>query len=154
MPDNTPDLYWKYVEPIWDSVSIYDGSTNFIEQFSALTEKEKVLFASHWAQSEIMNGGLGQFFSNSTGVLAPEAVEAFIALDMPKCAKVIGEAMHFFGEVYPREANSRETVFEEFYEKFGKTAIPFEKCENTIAVDIEEENGGFWASANLFANNR
>ncbi|WP_369973953.1 DUF4375 domain-containing protein [Polaromonas sp. SP1] len=30
------------------------------------------LFAVHWCQSEICNGGFMQFFANSTGVLAPE----------------------------------------------------------------------------------
>jgi hypothetical protein len=40
---------------------------NFVDVFQKLTDKQKVLFASHWAQSEIMNGGLGQFFANKTG---------------------------------------------------------------------------------------
>lgn len=144
--------YWKYVEPIWDSVSIYDGGNVFVEQFSKLTEKEKVLFAAHWAQSEILNGGLGQFFSNSTGVLAPEAVEAFNKLGMPISAQAIRNAMLFFGEPYPRERSIRENALEEFFEKFGESIIPMEEQENIVAEEIEEENGGFEEAANLFAS--
>ncbi|QQZ28937.1 hypothetical protein HMY34_09310 [Thiothrix subterranea] len=36
-----------------------------------------------------MNGGLGQFFSNDTGILAPEAAIAFEKLRMPNCADIL-----------------------------------------------------------------
>jgi hypothetical protein len=149
---NMEESYWKYVEPIWDSVSINNGGDIFVEQFSKLTEKEQVLFASHWAQSEILNGGLGQFFSNSTGVLAPEAAEALIKLGMPISAQAIKNAMLFFGEPYPRGRSLREEAFEEFFKKNGETAIPMEEQENIVAEEIEEENGGFEVAANLFAS--
>lgn len=144
--------YWKYVEPIWDSVNIYDGGDVFLKGFNEATEKQQVLFASHWAQSEIMNGGLGQFFSNSTGVLAPEAVVGFKTLGMPKCASILSDAMKFFGEIYPRDRTSRESVLESFYEEFGDDAIPMLELEDAIATKIEEENGGFWDAANNYAN--
>ena len=146
------ESYWKCVEPIWDSVSIYHGGDAFIQQFSKLTEKEMVLFAAHWAQSEILNGGLSQFFSNPTGVLAPESVEAFIKLGMPTSAKAIREAMLFFGEPYPRERSPRQDALNEFFEKFGESSVPMEEQENIVADGIEEENGGFEAAANLFAS--
>lgn len=144
--------YWKYVEPIWDSVSIYDGSELFLRDFNEATEKQRVLFAAHWAQSEIMNGGLGQFFANSTGVLAPEAVEAFRALGMPKCASHLSEAMKFYGENYPRERSSREAAFARFYEEFGDDAIPLQEYEEAMASELEEENGGFRGAADNYAN--
>lgn len=146
------DSYWRFVEPIWDSINIYDGGMVFIEQFSNVTEKQKVLFAAHWAQSEILNGGLSQFFSNSTGILAPEAVEAFLKLGMPKCALAMENAMSFFGETYPRDREARENKLEEFFDKFGEDAIPLEEYEDIIAIEIEEENGGFETAANAFAN--
>ena len=145
------DQYWEFVEPVWDTISIYDGGDAFIEQYSKATEKQKVLFSAHWAQSEILNGGLGQFFSNPTGVLAPEAVEAFIKIGMPECAESISNAMKFFGNPYPRDRSERENLIEQFYEENGDDAIPLEEHEDIVAVKIEEENGGFWESANLYA---
>lgn len=144
--------YWRYVEPIWDYVSIYDGSEVFLSAFNEVTEKQRVLFAAHWAQSEIMNGGLGQFFSNSTGVLAPESVQAFKALGMPRCASILSEAMKFFGDIYPRERSLREEVFEKFHERFGDDAIPINEYEDAIVTEIESENGGFWEAADKYAN--
>jgi hypothetical protein len=76
-------------EPVWDRISIYDGDETFIHQFAEATEKQKILFSLHWVQSEIMNDGLGQFFSNDTGILAPEAAIAFEKLRMPNCADIL-----------------------------------------------------------------
>lgn len=146
------DDYWRFVEPIWDSVSIYDGGDIFLQGFNEATEKQKVLFATHWTQSEIMNGGLGQFFSNSTGVLAPETVEGFKKLGMPKCASILSEAMKFFGENYPRERAIRNSVLDYFYEQCGVEAIPMLEQEDAMAIEIEVENGGFWDAANNYAN--
>lgn len=146
------DSYWKFVEPIWDIVSIYDGGDTFLSQFNKAEEKQKHLFAAHWAQSEIMNGGLGQFFSNSTGVLAPEAVEAFKVIGMPNCAASLLGAMKFFGDEYPRDRLIREEILEEFHEKNGEEEIPMEEHEDAIATSLEEENDGFEAAADKYAN--
>jgi len=35
------------------------------------------LYCGHRCQSEVTNGGLYQFFSNTTGLLAPEALFGF-----------------------------------------------------------------------------
>ena len=145
------DEYWEIIKPIWDDVSIYGTAEDFIDQFSKLNEKQKVLFSSHWTQSEIMNGGLGQFFSNSTGILAPEAVWAFQKLGMPKCAEVLSKAMNFFGAEYPRSRSIREDAFELFYKSNGDDAIPFLEEEGEMATEIEDENGGFWEIADSYA---
>jgi hypothetical protein len=146
------ESYWRFVEPIWDTVSIYDGGDVFLTEFNKATDKQKTLFAAHWAQSEIMNGGLGQLFSNPTGVLAPEAVKAFEVIGMPKCAEALHNAMKFFGHTYPRDRAARETIIEQFYETNGEDAIPLEELEDIIATEIEDENGGFEEAADRYAN--
>ena len=144
--------YWRFVEPVWDSISIYDGEETFLRQFGKAPKKSATLFAAHWFQSEVMNGGLGQFFSNSTGVLAPEVVEALRVIGMPECAAALAEAMKFFGDPYPRERDIRENVFEKFFEDHGEEAIPLQEQEDAMAGLIEEENGGFWDLADKYAD--
>jgi Domain of unknown function (DUF4375) len=145
------ESYWIFVEPIWDAVSIYDSAEEFIAQFAKISKKQQVLFATHWAQSEIQNGGLGQFFSNSTGVLAPEAVAGFSALGMPKCASALANAMRFFGDTYPRETGVRQDVLESF-EAEHEGEVPLLEYEDIMAIEIEEERGGFEEAANRYAN--
>ena len=146
------DSYWRFVEPIWDTVSIYDGAEVFLRQFSKAEEKQRVLFATHWAQSEIRNGGLAQFLDNSTGVLAPEAVDGFRVIGMKKCASILSDAMKTFGDVHPRERSVREEAFKYFYEKYGEDAIPMKEHEDAMATEIDEENGGFEEAADSYAN--
>src|SRR5215216_5698235 len=97
------DAYRHALDQVLGKISIYDGEEAFSEQFLKVNLKQRHLFASHWCQSEVRNGGFLQFFWNSTGILAPEAVIAFRAIKMPNAATLIERAMMFFGLIYPRD---------------------------------------------------
>jgi len=146
-----PDEYWNLVKPIWNEISINDGEDRFLRDFQRVAERPRNLFAAHWMQSEFMNGGLGQFFDNSTGILAPEAVIALKSLGMHRSAETLSDAMKFFGDPYPRDEGIRQSIFEKFYGEHGEDAIPIREQEDIFAVQIEEENGGFWEAADRYA---
>src|SRR5262249_30868263 len=101
------ELYWSLVEPVWGKISIYDGAKTFLRQFRAVPKYVGLLFAGHWCQSEVRNGGFHQFFWNPTGILAPEASEAYHAMGIPEWAAIVDEAMQYFGKPYPREQFDR-----------------------------------------------
>jgi hypothetical protein len=103
-------LYWSMVEPFWRSVNIYGEPAQFLQQFAALPINVGHLFAAHWCQSEVCNGGLHQFFSNSTGIVAPEALNGFRAIGLAVWVDVLGKAIQFFGEPYPREQAIRREI--------------------------------------------
>jgi hypothetical protein len=142
--------YWDLVEPIWDEVSIYDGPEAFLEQFSAHGEAASLLLAAHWCQSEVCNGGFFQFFGNSAGVLAPEAVRAFRKLDMPQTAKVVEEAMFLLGADYPRERIQRGLALASIKVSYGAAGEPFLNFDNEFFDLIARENGGFEAAATAY----
>src|SRR5690349_19083535 len=104
------EAYWAVLEPAWDSVSIYDGPARFQREFEAASVTARNLLAAHWCQSEVCNGGFHQFFKNSTGVLAPEAVAAFHALGLPELAATVAQAIAWFGPTYPRDREPRKQV--------------------------------------------
>lgn len=144
--------YWSLVEPIWEKVSIYDGPDTFLSQYNASPEASRVLFAAHWCQSEINNGGFEQFFSNSTGVLAPEGVEAFRTIGMPQTAALIAKAMVAFGSEYPRDRDEREDALEAIWEATGDDEEgPFGDLDEAFFRLIETESGGFDAAADRYA---
>ena len=143
--------YWQLVEPIWDVISIYDGSEAFEAQYRASPEASRTLFAAHWCQSEVRNGGFEQFFSNSTGVLAPEAVEAFKVIGMPKTARVVETAMTVFGSRYPRDRGEREAIMESAFTSCDDESYPFEEFDEEFFDLIKQEGGGFEASADRYA---
>jgi hypothetical protein len=102
------ERYWSVVEPFWGAVSVYASPDEFLRQFHALPPRVGHLLAAHWCQSEVCNGGLHQFFSNPTGVLAPEAADGLRAIGLVEWATILAEAMRFFGEPYPRAQAERQ----------------------------------------------
>jgi hypothetical protein len=100
------ETYWNAIEPIWDSIDI-DSAELFQTTFERVPRELGLLYAAHFCQSEICNGGFTQFFSNSTGVLAPETVEGFMAIGQAKVANVVRRAMSTLGSPYLRDRAAR-----------------------------------------------
>ncbi|MBO9709723.1 MAG: DMP19 family protein [Caulobacter sp.] len=146
--------YWALIEPYWDAVSIYDGPEVFERQFSVLPVTARHLFAAHWLVSEVCNGGFSQLFFNSTGVLAPEAVEGLEQIGLPGMAAISEEAMAWFGGDYPRDRDERcerLAAFEEAHGEDHGPDCPVCSIDDRFYTLLSTENGGFDEAANLFA---
>jgi len=63
-----------------------DSPEDYERTIKEVPEHVAFLYSAYFCQFEVCNGGFSQFFSNSTGVLAPEAVEAFKAIGQPGVA--------------------------------------------------------------------
>lgn len=73
--------------------------------------------------ADINNGGFHQFFTNSTGVFAPEMIEWFERAELPKAAAIVREAVAVFGPDFPRSQEKRQ----EFLARFpGETREEFD----------------------------
>jgi Domain of unknown function (DUF4375) len=109
MKTNAEEGYWSLIEPMWDQLNeAWDISPEeFVDRFAAIGSDAKHLYATHWCISEVDNGGFLQFFWNTTGILAPEAMEGFKVVGMTNLAQVLDEAIKHFGDSYPRERNER-----------------------------------------------
>ena len=104
--------YWPFSDVTHDLISIYDGPDVFLADLEAASKIERTLFAAYWCQAEVLNGGLLQFYANSTGVLAPEAAAAFDDLGLPNLAGLLRESSAWFGDSYPRNRDVREAMLE------------------------------------------
>ena len=146
--------YWAVLEPYWERIDIYSGPERFLQTYAAAPPVVQVLFASHFCESEVSNGGLHQFFSNPTGVLAPEAEAAFGRIGLNAAADVLRRAMAFFGEPYPRDQAARlqalpdgddddeearddwdpfRDLDDQFYESLGRNHEPFHQALDRFA---------------------
>src|SRR6516225_8744132 len=101
MPQSEP-RYWSVIEPFWLplNASWHRGPEVFLAAFAQVPSKVGDLYAAHWCQSEVCNGGFHQFFSNTTGLLAPEAWIGFRNLGISPWADLLRQAMAFFGTPY------------------------------------------------------
>jgi hypothetical protein len=124
--------YWSLVEPIWDQLNeAWDiGPEELVRRFTSIHSAARHLYAAHWCISEVENGGLLQFFWNSTGILAPEAREGFAVVGLNDLARVLDEAMNYFGESYPRERNERLASLPDWPQGERSSWDPFHKLDD------------------------
>ena len=143
--------YWDLVEPFWGQISIYDGYELLQYGLQKVPTAVQHLFAAHWCQSEVLNGGLHQFFSNCTGVLAPEAVAGFAAVGMPQLAACVQQAMKFFGELYPRDFDLRNEALDAYTLTNADDWNPFDALDELFYNLLETETGGWEQAADSYA---
>ena len=136
--------YWSAVEPVWDAINIYEGPEIFLQTFSATPIVARLMFAAHFCQSEVCNGGFKQFFWNSTGVLAPEAVEGFRAIGQLDSAALVESAMDQIGTPYPRDREMRQ----ERLSRIPEDAL--DSLDERFIALIETEAGGFEQAASRY----
>ena len=149
---STDESYWTVLESNWETIDIYHGPETFLRTFSTVRREVGLLFAAHWCQAEVCNGGLGQFFGNSTGVLAPEAVEGFRVLEQTQIAELVTEAMGLLGQPYERERGRRNDLLDllpdDTYDRIGRALGDLNQKFYGL---IRSEAGGFEAAANRYA---
>lgn len=163
--------YWSTIEPIWESVNTYDGGEAYLASVAVHSRSTILLHAAHFSLSEIWNGGLLQFFWNSTGVLQPEAVRGFQVIGMEKLASVLERAAEPLGSPYLRDREARwdamlgasNTSAAELEEIFAQSenlylayleatiSLGWDDLDRQIWHLAEEENGGFQAAADRFS---
>jgi len=145
-----PRDYWSLVEPEWDRLVQWDDVSAFQAAFRSTDAAVRTLFAAHWLYAEVSNGGFLQFYWNSTGILAPEAQQAYVALGMPLTAGIVQQSMSWFPEPYPRERAARMKLLAPFEDADGDEG-PFAQLDDEFYKLAESESGGFVRAANEFA---
>jgi hypothetical protein len=136
--------YWTVVEPVWNLIDISNEKV-FLETYGAAPRTARLLYATHFCQSEVCNGGFHQFFWNSTGVIAPEAVDGFQEIGQRQIASLVLKAMKLFGDDYPRDRAERQTRLTDV------SKISLDSLDQMFYALIESEAGGFTAAADLYA---
>jgi hypothetical protein len=153
--------YWSVLDPIWDRINI-DTPETFAQTFGEVPRSLGHLYTAHFCQSEVCNGGFTQFFWNSTGVLAPEAVDGFIAIGQPHVADVVQRAINMLGSPFRRDRAARwsglDTLRDEDHKQASATGRPlyknidsFKSLEEEFYTLLASEAGGFEKAAGAYA---
>jgi len=147
--------YWKLVDSVLEKISFDTSTEKFFEQFNKLSAPEQNLFAAHCCYSEVVNGGFYQFFANPSGILAPESVKGFQAVDLSNCAELISKAITIFGADFPRHEEQRNELLDSFANLNEGQWNPFEKLDDEIyeCLEIASNNFLFEQKAELYAKN-
>jgi len=135
----------------WSLIHKVDSSgwteSGFDPSLSEAPRDIAVMEATAYGVSDIENGGLHQFFGNSTGIFAPEMVEWFERAGMPGPASILKQAMAKFGEPYPRSQAARQRFLEGFKGEKREEWDPFIELDQPFYDGVNGSAGGFDAAA-------
>jgi hypothetical protein len=134
------------ISQVWEEINIYEGPEVFLQSIQRVDLRAGLIYSAVFAQSEICNGGFKQFFSNSTGVLAPEAIQGFELIGMPETAQLIRRGGSLLGEAYPREGALRQSLLSLVNRE------ELDRLDRRFFESIDNENGGFVSASEAFAN--
>jgi hypothetical protein len=91
------DDYFVVIEPVFLSVSIYDGPQTYENDLARFSREQRHVLACHWYLSEVYNGGHDQFYDNSTGIVWTDAQEGFNAIGASEVAEIVAESARRLG---------------------------------------------------------
>ena len=124
--DDTHPTATRLIESVWDKIERSKSPEVFLQTFAAVPREGGLLYAVWLCDDEVCNGGFQQFFDNSAGVLAPEAIEGFMAIGQPRLAELVTAAVETLSCPDVRDFRARwaalerlpEDAFRELEEKF------------------------------------
>jgi hypothetical protein len=136
--------YWEACARACEDLAWSSGPEQFLDSFLAVPNWLRVLIAADWCQKEICNGGMLQFFTNSTGIVAPEAIEGFRALGLSECAKLLEEGIKI------RDQDEREEFEERFPGEERSQWDPFYRLDAPFYVALGRDNDRFDQAAQAY----
>ncbi len=107
----------------------------------------QLLEATSYGKADIDNGGFHQFFSNGTGVVAPEMIEWFERAGLAESASIVREATAVFGKVFPRSQKLRRKFLASFDGETRADWDPFFKLDDRFYASLPYDKHVFDAAA-------
>jgi len=114
---NSNDVF-KIIEPLWWSVSIYEGEEQYRNDLSRFSKPQQYVFAIQWYLSEVNNGGHYQFYDNSTGIVWEEAMNGFNEMNLIEFFDLIKESTKRLGGDPSKDRDERQEQLEEYESDF------------------------------------
>ncbi len=120
------------IEPLWWSVSIYDGESEMNSGLEPFSEQQKYVWAVQWYVAEVENGGHDQFFFNSTGIVWKLALEGLRAMDCGKFAEILEQAAKRVGGNPSLDRDQRCDEMEKYSAEFVDLDREFYECDELL----------------------
>jgi hypothetical protein len=63
------------LDPVWWLTNIYEGEEAYNQSLADFSREQRLILAIEWYFAEVNNGGHGQFYFNSTGIVWKDAMD-------------------------------------------------------------------------------
>ena len=122
------------------------------DDFSKLTDKQKLFYLNQNLEREINNGGFNQYFCNSSGDNAHETILSLRAICADKTAAILQKAIDQFPDkTVPKDRDERVEIIEqieetanEVWEELDKTFFEYEDDLNTLNIEYVKKYKDFF----------
>lgn len=128
--ENQQNGIFEIIEPLWWSVSIYDSEEKYYSDLEKFTVEQKYIFAIVWYSSEVNNGGHTQFYDNSTGIVAQDALEGYKRIGLIDNYKILKESIARMGGKVFKDREKRQKQLEKHNPDFEDLDRKFYKIDS------------------------
>lgn len=101
------------IDPLWWSVSIYDGLEQYEHDLAPFTDAQRYILAVKWYEAEVCNGGHDQFLYNSTGIVWQDALRGFEMIGAEQCAEILRNVIRKCGGAIPFDREARKELLDQ-----------------------------------------
>jgi len=108
----------EIIAPLWHSVSIYDDVEKYEEALKPYTTQQRYIFAIEWYLAEVGNGGHGQFYTNSTGIVWEDSLNGLKEIGADKHFEILKESVDRMGGSPSKDREEREAEFDKISPDF------------------------------------
>ena len=138
---------WALINDVSSSSYIGWTETGYDPSQSHIPRDIQLLAAVEYGKSDIENGGFHQFFTNGTGVFAPEMIEWFERTGFPETASLMKQAVAKFGDVFPRSQSERLKFLEQFSGDSQAEWDPFHELNEPFYDSVSRRDDLYDAAA-------
>lgn len=136
------DLVQVVMDSVRNALDFYGDYESYRLGLAELTPGQIAVFATWWVEAEVWNGGWPQFFGNSTGMVAPEAVEGYRRFKMNGVARVVQSAIQFCEfSPYPRDRDERERRVPDYDANKDEWERLYEAFDEAMGGPFSPEDG-------------
>ncbi len=128
--DDVMDL----IEPLWWTVNISSPEA-YEASLAPFTRGQRLVYALQMYRLEVDNGGHGQFYGNSGGIVWRDALEGFELLGLRELADNLRASAALLGGDPPLDRGEREALLSELRPDFAEITEQFWKLEAQHDVD-------------------
>ncbi|RTL41588.1 MAG: DUF4375 domain-containing protein [Burkholderiales bacterium] len=88
---------WEVVEPMWWSVSVFDGPQQYERDLQRFSREQRLMFACMCYVGEVNTGGHEQFYANNVGIVWRDALAGFQAFGETEVARILEASVERLG---------------------------------------------------------
>jgi hypothetical protein len=129
---------FRVIEPLWWSVSIYDGEERYNSDLAQFSEPQRYVFAIEWYMSEVNNGGHDQFYFNSTGIVWEDAMLGFQAIGAQENYRIIKESADKLSGNPSKDREKRQDELDTYTPDFEDLDIRYYESEKSLLKKLND----------------